>query len=264
MGNLEIVSRRVGAPNSRTPNLVEWRVESNASPCPVRVPLADNEVIQLYQSGRTLRQVADAFAIGVDRVLKVLKRNHIPRRPRGNGPGAPSARHFQIAAVYQSGKTLEATGKIFGITRERVRQVLVKVGVPSRRVARFSSALGDRVARLYQRGQTIEAAAAAVGVSAFTARNMLVERGIERRTGASGANLRPLIRKRHEAMVRLYQRGKTFKEVANAFQTSTTSVQRVLNRLGIERRGRGGRARAKNGSSNHVAHRADHFEDVSA
>jgi DNA-binding CsgD family transcriptional regulator len=162
-----------------------------------------------------------------------------PVRVAPPGSAATTHRRDEIARVYQSGKTLEATGAMFGITRERVRQILAGVGVPSRRKDRFPTAWGDRVARLYQRGETIEAAGRAVGVSAFTARKMLVERGIERRSGVSSAYRKPSTRRRHELMVRLYRQGKTFKELANAFETSTTSVQRVLNRLGIERRGRG-------------------------
>ena len=156
------------------------------------------------------------------------------------GSAATTLRRDEIARVYQSGKTLEATGAIFGITRERVRQILAGAGVPSRRKDRFPTALGDRVARLYQRGETIEAAARAVGVSAFTARKMLVERGIERRPGVSASYRKASTRRRQELMVQLYRQGKTFKELATAFETSTTSVQRVLDRLGVERRGRGG------------------------
>jgi DNA-binding CsgD family transcriptional regulator len=152
-------------------------------------------------------------------------------------------RDLQIAAAYRSGKTMAATGAMFGITRERVRQILAKVSEPSRRTTRFPSAVGDKVARLYKRGETIDAAAKAVGVSAFTARNMLVERGIERLPGVSAAYRRASTRKRQESMVRLYRQGKTFKELAQTFGTSTTSVQRVLDRLGVERRRRRGRPR---------------------
>ena len=168
--------------------------------------------------------------------------NHAPAPPVRVAPprsAATTLRCYEIARVYQSGKTLEATGAMFGITRERVRQILARVGVPSRRKDRFPTALGDRVARLYQRGETIEAAARTVGVSAFTARTMLVERGIERRPGVSASYRKPSTRRRHESMVRLYRQGKTFKKLASVFETSTTSVQRVLDRLGIERRGRG-------------------------
>jgi transposase len=119
----------------------------------------------------------------------------------------------------------------------------VKLGIPSRRPVPFPSALGDKVAHLYVRGKTIDKAAAAVGVTAFIARNMLLERGIERRTGESGVYLPSSTRRRQASMVRLYQQGKTFREIANVFQTSTTSVQRALDRHGIARRGRGNGAR---------------------
>ena len=153
------------------------------------------------------------------------------------------ARDDQIATMYRSGKTLKATGAAFGLTRERVRQILKKLGIPSRRGVPFSRASGDAVARLYERGKTIDEAAAAVGVSAFVARNMLIERGIERRTGASGVYLPGSTRKRQASMARLYEQGKTFREISDAHQTSTTSVQRALDRLGIARRGRGTRVK---------------------
>ena len=204
-----------------------------------RAPRIDDVVISLYQAGQTAHQAAEACATSVNRVWRILKRNNVPRRPRvRKGTSVLAARDCRIVESYRGGKTLQATGAVFGITRERVRQILVQAGAPSRRAARFPDAVGDTVAQLYQGGKTIEAAATAVGVSAFTARNMLIERGIERRTSGSSAYRPASVRRRDQSMARLYQQGKTFEDVAKAFQTSTTSVQRALDRMGIARRGR--------------------------
>ena len=72
--------------------------------------------------------------MGLAKLVPQLE-NHAPAPPvRVPPPGsaATTLRRYEIARVYQSGKTLEATGAMFGITRERVRQILTTVGVPSR------------------------------------------------------------------------------------------------------------------------------------
>lgn len=42
------------------------------------------------------------------------------------------AREGQMAALYAEGKTLQNIGDQFGITRERVRQILARLGVQRR------------------------------------------------------------------------------------------------------------------------------------
>ncbi len=102
---------------------------------PTRI-LNEWDVIDLYQAGYTAKQVGDVLRIASSTVLRILKRRGVPRRRRGPTrvtAKAPSARAMQIAALYQGGKTLQATGAVFGITRERVRQILGEIGIPSRR-----------------------------------------------------------------------------------------------------------------------------------
>lgn len=56
----------------------------------------------------------------------------IAKRGRGRPPGTPPelvARNDDIKARYLEGETLHALGSAYGITRERVRQILVKQGI---------------------------------------------------------------------------------------------------------------------------------------
>ena len=43
----------------------------------------DINLIHMYLVGNTMRQVADAFELTDVRVFQILKKNDIPRRPRG-------------------------------------------------------------------------------------------------------------------------------------------------------------------------------------
>lgn len=49
-----------------------------------------------------------------------------------------SERNKEIARLYQSGLQMQAVGARFGITKERVRQILTRMGVPRRSAAEYA------------------------------------------------------------------------------------------------------------------------------
>jgi excisionase family DNA binding protein len=93
------------------------------------------EVIGWYAGGLTLEQVAARAGMPRSRVVGVLDRHGVPRRPRGR-PRRIAARGAQaegeIIDVYLSGLSLVATGAAFGVGGSTVARVLERHGVRRR------------------------------------------------------------------------------------------------------------------------------------
>jgi uncharacterized protein (DUF433 family) len=87
-----------------------------------------------YESGMTLRQVAEKHGSTFLTVRKgliaagVSMRRYTTTREKGV---EDEARAAEFERRYAAGETLQQIGEAFGVSRERVRQVLRKVGVPS-------------------------------------------------------------------------------------------------------------------------------------
>lgn len=90
-------------------------------------PLID-EIKNLAAQGRTMRQIAGEVGVYYNYVSVLGKKHGITfaRQPYSGAKRKPDAREFQMAALYTSGKTLNEIGLEFGVTRERVRQLLAK------------------------------------------------------------------------------------------------------------------------------------------
>ena len=90
--------------------------------------IADQQIIRLYAGDRlTLRQIRERFAVSHSRVVRVLDRHHIARRPPGPrsrlaASDEPADR--QIVDRYPGGLSLRQAGKPFGAGPGLVTAVL--------------------------------------------------------------------------------------------------------------------------------------------
>jgi DNA-binding CsgD family transcriptional regulator len=202
--------------------------------------LNEEEVIRAYEEGGTAEEVGRMLGIAHSTVRRVLKRHGIPGRRRGRKIGPPSQRNLEIAAIYQSGKTLQQTGAQFGVTRERVRQIIGRVGVPSRPAGPGNSPLTserrEEAVRLYRKGKSRAAVAAMLRMGPKTVRQILDAEGVAHHK--CGRRSRPEQRRRQKAMVQMYQRGETLTAVARAFHASVAWVRKVLINHGVKARGK--------------------------
>ena len=100
--------------------------------------LAVEEMYALYQQGATLEDVGEQYGISGSRVGQHFKAAGLNVRSRGgfaarNRISGPTQRVADMYTLYlQQGATLEAVGEAYGITRERVRQLFNKAGLPTR------------------------------------------------------------------------------------------------------------------------------------
>jgi len=92
--------------------------------------LDPDTVRELYASGMTLAQVAQTLKCSSSMVYGLMRRARIPRRGRGRPLGRVTnpARDRAMAGMRENGATLQEIGSVFGVTRERVRQILSGMG----------------------------------------------------------------------------------------------------------------------------------------
>lgn len=100
--------------------------------------VAQNVAVWQDLANLSIRQIAEWPGIGpnsVKRLLADLGRAPLPEPPavvgsKASGPG-PSGREHLMIQMRHGGATLNAIGDEFGISRERVRQIIKKYGGPS-------------------------------------------------------------------------------------------------------------------------------------
>lgn len=100
----------------------------------------------LAASGFTRSQAAAEIGMSL-LTINQLARKHDLKFLRG-GLAAPSIRSRQMAALFKGGKTLQEIGDQFGVTRERVRQIIHKLhGLRGRDGGKTKAAARNRVKR---------------------------------------------------------------------------------------------------------------------
>ena len=94
-------------------------------------------IIETYLSGHTMKETAKTEGLTCSVVSGVLIRAKVPRRSKGPRPHKTNsvliARNHNIIDAYLSGQSLAVVGKTVGLTRERIRQILVTASIPTRR-----------------------------------------------------------------------------------------------------------------------------------
>lgn len=131
-----------------------------AAPLPRAVRVAvPQEAIDDYRGGLTGQEAAEKHGISLFVLYQRLRALGLSRgrgRPRTKTGVIDTSRAAAMSARYLAGETHEAIAKDYGISRERVRQVLRKAGTPSlghrpRKARPFTDA--ERLAvRLYSEG----------------------------------------------------------------------------------------------------------------
>jgi DNA-binding CsgD family transcriptional regulator len=107
---VSVLARRAGVALEKKPN-----------------PLVE-KVKNLAGQGRNRQQIGDELGVSYPYVSALGTKHGIEfvRKPYSGAKRVPGTREHQMAALYKSGRTLNQIGQEFGLTRERVRQLLTK------------------------------------------------------------------------------------------------------------------------------------------
>ncbi len=196
-----------------------------------------NLVRESYLGGSDVAELAELHGKSRDAVYLALKAVGVTMRrgrPRKDGPRSVSdtARAQEMADLYGNGKTLMEIGAVYGVTRERVRQILRAFGVESlgwrQRPAVPATEQEKEIAALYLSGSPLRQLRERFGPGVATALKKLG-------TGAKKMDaFRETIRERDERAVAMYLRGDSVEVIAKAVGFSHgTYVYRSLKRRGV-------------------------------
>lgn len=105
-------------------------------------------IAERYSAGLTYRQIAEAEGLTINQVRGVVIDSGVTPRPRGAGYKKglldDPERAAKIGERYNSGETLQAIGESYGLSRERVRQILDKLGIERRHPPKREKPVGFR------------------------------------------------------------------------------------------------------------------------
>jgi hypothetical protein len=87
-------------------------------------------LMELVDAGHTRAEIAQAFDVSYQTLARVVRENGIDVSYGGDNyarlVASTSSRATDMAAMYKGGKTLQEIGDLYGVTRERVRQLISK------------------------------------------------------------------------------------------------------------------------------------------
>ena len=88
-----------------------------------------DELVELYQQGKTLAELVERFGIYHRTAAAHLARRGIPMRQQG----LKKRQIPKVIQLYQEGRTLTEVGLRFGVSQGVIRRVLEAHGIPRRR-----------------------------------------------------------------------------------------------------------------------------------
>lgn len=208
------VPRRAGG--GRKPDLARYRLFANR-----------------YEEGATILEIATEFGACQETVRKALKSLGVVARPFSDHPSTrrPHPHLDEMKRLRAEGATLDEIGGRFSLTRERVRQILKKAGVPTDQRP-LNAREREAVAR-YVAGDSLEQVAQALGTQASTMRNIILRAGHQIRPSSRQIHQETL--KKAEAASQLYRQGKTLREIAASVGVSKPEmIYRLLAIAGVK------------------------------
>lgn len=117
------------------------------SPDDIRIENRLGEIKQLAEQGKTRSEAASLLGVCYSSIVTLSVKHGIAFRHASAGVD-DEERADTMATMFRSGRTLQQIGEVFGVTRERVRQIIKKhAGIVGKDGGRIASAARSKEAR---------------------------------------------------------------------------------------------------------------------
>lgn len=189
---------------------------------------------ELARSGMSGYQIAAQDGVAVATVYLAMRRIGIPMRAAKAGASRNRSieRARRVNEIYQREGTLEAAGKVLGITRERVRQILVQGGYTARidRILDVKPPVEWWQMRVdFEAGESIGAIAHRHGINLENCKSRIRRVGGDTR---KQSRVLPFV----DRMKADYEAGLSFTQIAAKYGFSAMCVHRHLLAAGVKSR----------------------------
>ena len=210
-------------------------------------------LVSAYENGATLAQLSEVNDISLADLREILgnagveikrgrRPNVAPPRLGTKAPPKLDERTERMKVLYEEGKTLQEIGTEFGLTRERVRQVLRDANVESqgRRKREDSpeqlSAQDKKIARLYDKGTPPSELIVQFGINYSHLQTVLKRAGVDVKPKGF-FNRRPGYEKIRDGIIRDYKNGVDTQIIADRYGLcGRTEIYKFIKREGVEPR----------------------------
>jgi len=174
------------------------------------------EIAETYQSGLSLENTAQKHGCTIGTVRNALRTLGIEARPPGEAQKIGMShrddeRFTRMKAMRDEGATLEKIATEFGITRERVRQIMNKRGVDTTK--RPPTPEERAAVEAYVAGENLEVAASRVGICDAAFKNLVTRCGHAVRKRERATTVR--FNERAKRCAALRAEGKSAEEIAS-------------------------------------------------
>lgn len=143
----------------------------------------EQQVIELYQNGASIGDIASQMGCGATTVHTILSRRSIERRPKPGRPSPiPQFQRDAMVEAYLSGLSATNAATLFGYSETACYNALEEKGIARRELTKLSPAQILHVKQAYEQGENPSAIALEMGVCAATILKGLRKSGAAMRT----------------------------------------------------------------------------------
>lgn len=86
----------------------------------------ENEIIELYNSGKSMKQIGDIYGTSAATIMRILHKNSVPVRTKGGIYALPES---EIIEMYKAGTSGSIIAEKFNVTFNTIQLVLKKHGI---------------------------------------------------------------------------------------------------------------------------------------
>lgn len=184
--------------------------------------IPDEEVAQVYLSGMSLHDTGVHFGMNTTTVRKALlrlgiqpRRQGTPSRARDRRKSANPERVEKMIEMRGRGCTLNEIGTSFGITRERVRQLLTKAGIDTTDEARPLKPKELAAVEDYARnGESLWTVALRHDLKPYTLKSLVMKAGYKVRPSPRFGRISAETKSRAKQAAKLYKDGLGVNDIA--------------------------------------------------